>query len=30
MRVTESGPPLIVVDAANVVGSRPADGWWRD
>jgi len=29
MRVTESGPPLIVVDAANVVGSRP-DGWWRD
>ncbi|WP_280267990.1 hypothetical protein [Nocardia wallacei] len=21
--------PLIVVDAANVVGSRP-DGWWRD
>lgn len=22
-------PPLIVVDAANVVGSRP-DGWWRD
>jgi len=29
MRVTESGPPLIVVDAANVVGSRP-DGWLRD
>ncbi len=22
-------PPLTVVDAANVVGSRP-DGWWRD
>jgi hypothetical protein len=22
-------PPLLVVDAANVVGSRP-DGWWRD
>nr|MDT0657518.1 hypothetical protein [Micromonospora sp. DSM 115978] len=22
-------PPLIVVDAANVIGSRP-DGWWRD
>jgi hypothetical protein len=22
-------PPLIVVDAANVVGSVP-DGWWRD
>lgn len=21
--------PMIVVDAANVVGSRP-DGWWRD
>jgi hypothetical protein len=21
--------PLVVVDAANVVGSRP-DGWWRD
>ena len=21
--------PLLVVDAANVVGSRP-DGWWRD
>lgn len=24
-----SAPPLVVVDAANVVGSRP-DGWWRD
>ncbi|MFE6860229.1 hypothetical protein [Nocardia sp. NPDC057668] len=24
-----NGPALIVVDAANVVGSRP-DGWWRD
>ncbi|HEX5496260.1 MAG TPA: hypothetical protein VFX70_16975 [Mycobacteriales bacterium] len=23
------GPPLLVVDAANVVGSVP-DGWWRD
>ncbi|HEY0485354.1 MAG TPA: NYN domain-containing protein [Mycobacteriales bacterium] len=23
------GPPLLVVDAANVMGSRP-DGWWRD
>lgn len=22
-------PPLVVVDAANVVGSVP-DGWWRD
>ena len=21
--------PLIVIDAANVIGSRP-DGWWRD
>jgi predicted RNA-binding protein with PIN domain len=21
--------PLVVVDAANVIGSRP-DGWWRD
>jgi hypothetical protein len=24
-----SEPPLLVVDAANVVGSVP-DGWWRD
>ncbi|MER7667658.1 NTP pyrophosphohydrolase [Kitasatospora sp. NPDC096128] len=24
-----SGPPLLVVDGANVVGSVP-DGWWRD
>ncbi|MFR9752425.1 hypothetical protein ACL02S_15505 [Nocardia sp. 004] len=24
-----SGVRLIVVDAANVIGSRP-DGWWRD
>jgi len=24
-----SVPPLVVVDGANVVGSRP-DGWWRD
>jgi hypothetical protein len=23
------GPGLLVVDAANVVGSKP-DGWWRD
>ena len=22
-------PPLLIVDAANVVGSKP-DGWWRD
>ncbi|WP_174184283.1 hypothetical protein [Nocardia barduliensis] len=27
--MTAHGVPLIVVDAANVVGSRP-DGWWRD
>ena len=27
--VTDDGLQLIVVDAANVVGSRP-DGWWRD
>ncbi|MFI6942402.1 NTP pyrophosphohydrolase [Streptomyces sp. NPDC050418] len=25
----EAGRTLLVVDAANVVGSRP-DGWWRD
>ncbi|MBD0322219.1 MAG: hypothetical protein ICV72_02385 [Aldersonia sp.] len=24
-----TGSPLLIVDAANVVGSRP-DGWWRD
>jgi hypothetical protein len=24
-----SRPPLLIVDAANVVGSVP-DGWWRD
>ncbi|GIJ24922.1 hypothetical protein Vqi01_00840 [Micromonospora qiuiae] len=24
-----NSPPLLIVDAANVVGSRP-DGWWRD
>jgi hypothetical protein len=24
-----AGAPVLVVDAANVVGSRP-DGWWRD
>ncbi|MFD0364056.1 hypothetical protein ACFQZZ_21635 [Nocardia sp. GCM10030253] len=27
--MTDAGIQLIVVDAANVVGSRP-DGWWRD
>ncbi len=27
--MTAPDPPLIVVDAANVVGSVP-DGWWRD
>jgi hypothetical protein len=30
--VAEAGAgdgPLLVVDAANVIGSRP-DGWWRD
>jgi len=28
--MTETGRrPLLVVDAANVIGSRP-DGWWRD
>jgi hypothetical protein len=26
---TDGGRPLLVVDAANVVGSVP-DGWWRD
>ncbi|MFF0742194.1 NTP pyrophosphohydrolase [Streptomyces sp. NPDC004111] len=25
----QSAPPLLVVDAANVVGSVP-DGWWKD
>ncbi|MBJ6635401.1 NTP pyrophosphohydrolase [Streptomyces griseoincarnatus] len=25
----EAGSPLVIVDAANVVGSVP-DGWWRD
>ncbi|MFD5457694.1 PIN domain-containing protein [Streptomyces olivaceus] len=25
----QDGTPLVVVDAANVVGSVP-DGWWRD
>jgi hypothetical protein len=24
-----TAPPLLVVDAANVIGARP-DGWWRD
>ena len=24
-----TAPPLLLIDAANVVGSRP-DGWWRD
>ncbi|GAB90477.1 hypothetical protein [Gordonia rhizosphera] len=27
--MTGSSLPLVVVDAANVVGSTP-DGWWRD
>lgn len=27
--MTDEMEPLIVVDAANVIGSRP-DGWWRD
>lgn len=27
--VVDSLPPLVVVDAANVVGSIP-DGWWAD
>lgn len=27
--MTDAAPGQIVVDAANVVGSRP-DGWWRD
>jgi hypothetical protein len=27
--VTDDSTDLLVVDAANVVGSRP-DGWWRD
>lgn len=28
--MSANGPvPLLVVDAANVIGSRP-DGWWRD
>src|SRR3954469_23183276 len=27
--MTADQVPLIVVDGANVVGSRP-DGWWRD
>ena len=25
----DSGPDVLVIDGANVVGSRP-DGWWRD
>jgi hypothetical protein len=25
----DAAPPVLVVDAANVVGSRP-DGWWRN
>jgi hypothetical protein len=28
-RAATATAPLLVVDAANVVGSRP-DGWWRD
>lgn len=28
--MTADGPhPVVIIDAANVVGSRP-DGWWRD
>ena len=27
--VSDANPPLVLVDAANVVGSVP-DGWWRD
>ncbi|GAA3116808.1 NTP pyrophosphohydrolase [Streptomyces echinatus] len=27
--VPSPAPPLVIVDGANVVGSRP-DGWWRD
>ncbi|MFE0809155.1 NTP pyrophosphohydrolase [Streptomyces sp. NPDC058848] len=27
--MTDRGPLLVIVDAANVVGSVP-DGWWRD
>ncbi|MFC7881264.1 NTP pyrophosphohydrolase [Streptomyces sp. NPDC057376] len=27
--MSDSGPLLVIVDAANVVGSVP-DGWWRD
>ncbi|MGW3360095.1 NTP pyrophosphohydrolase [Streptomyces bungoensis] len=29
MTDTTDGPLLLIVDGANVVGSRP-DGWWRD
>lgn len=29
LRALDSAMPVLVVDAANVVGSRP-DGWWRD
>ncbi|QHC58390.1 NUDIX hydrolase [Rathayibacter sp. VKM Ac-2760] len=29
LRALDSEPGVLVVDAANVVGSRP-DGWWRD
>lgn len=29
MSADDGPPPLLVVDAANVVGSVP-DGWWRD
>ncbi|MEV8376841.1 hypothetical protein AB0P21_29130 [Kribbella sp. NPDC056861] len=27
--MTDNPPHLLVIDAANAVGSRP-DGWWRD
>jgi len=29
LRTLLEHPPLLVIDAANVVGSRP-DGWWKD
>ena len=29
MTAGDDGPTVLVVDAANVVGSRP-DGWWKD
>ncbi len=29
MEAADAGRTLVLVDAANVMGSRP-DGWWRD